>query len=32
VDFTSYERWMHRAGNGEYAYLKSKEEYMEDFR
>ena len=23
---------MHRAGYGEHAYLKSKEEYMEDFR
>ena len=30
--FTSYERWMHRAANGEFEYAKSIFEYMADVR
>ena len=30
--FTSYERWMHRAGKGEFDYRQSVSEYMADLR
>ena len=30
--FTSYERWMHRAGKGEFEYRQSISEYMADLR
>ena len=32
VDFTSKERWMHKAANGEFEYPKSIDEYKADIR
>jgi hypothetical protein len=32
VVFTSYEKWMHKAANGDFEYPKSIFEYMTDIR